>query len=376
MARARCALLLATLIAGGCEGKGQYCALGAEHEVMHTSSKEIDAIDLVAQPQQVLAFWSEPAGLFGRRLDAEGKPLAPVLRVAARCDGGLDAIADGEGVAVACLVRPLRDKPDDAGGVLLLHLGSDLRVEHSEMVGSAGELSEGVALARSDAGLELAWHDGSPLAQRVWWTGLASRPAPRVVSATGRVAAAPSMAVLSGRSLLAWAETWVEQDGLHGRIAATERSGGVRTLQEVKHVGAMPQLFALGSGLVLGFRDLRPGSKTGLYLTRVTDAGAPRPTAARVGRADGVGRPALEGCMGGVVAATPRTYGGDYFVGVNWLDASLQRTRGEQQFYQDSHAFTQVAVTCAGARALLLIAEFPQLQRDSAALRAVPYHCR
>ena len=80
--------------------------------------------------------------------------------------------------------------------------------------------------------------------------------------------------------------------------------------------------------------------------------------------------------MQGLVAATPRTYGGDYFVGVNWLDPGLERSRGEQQFYEDSHAFTQVAVACAGAQALLLIAEFPQLQNATAALRAVPYRCR
>ena len=58
--------------------------------------------------------------------------------------------------------------------------------------------------------------------------------------------------------------------------------------------------------------------------------------------------------MDGVVVATPRTYGGDYFVGVNWLDDGLTRTRGEQQFYEDSHAFTQVAAVCLGAHALLL----------------------
>ena len=95
----------------------------------------------------------------------------------------------------------------------------------------------------------------------------------------------------------------------------------------------------------------------------------------RVGRADGVGRPALEPCMGGLVSATPRTYGGDYFIGINWLDAELTRSRGEQQFYEDSHAFTHVAASCQGPHALLFIAEFPQLTRETAALRAVSYEC-
>jgi hypothetical protein len=371
----RFALIALLAAAAGCDRGGQYCALGVEHEVMHTSSKELDAIDVVAQARQTVALWSEPAGLFARRLDLGGKPIAASVRLAARCDGGLDAVADGDALELACLVHPLRDKPDDAGGVLVLRLRVDLQIEHSELIGSAGDLSQGVALARGDGGLELAWHDGSPLVQRVWWMSLATHGTPRVVSEAGRVASAPSMAVLAGHSVLVWAETWMEQGELHGRVAASEGRGAPRTLQQVTHVGAMPQLFALGSALVLGFRDLRPGSKTGLYLARVAAPGAPEPPAARVGRADGVGRPALEACMNGVVAATPRTYGGDYFVGVNWLDASLRRARGEQQFYQDSHAFTQVALACAGTHALLLIAEFPQLQRESSALRAIPYQC-
>ena len=29
---------------------------------------------------------------------------------------------------------------------------------------------------------------------------------------------------------------------------------------------------------------------------------------------------------GGIVSATPRTYGGDYFVGINWLDPELRQS--------------------------------------------------
>src|SRR6476469_5429658 len=101
-------IALIALTAAGCDRGAQYCALGVEHEVMHTSSKELDAIDLVAQPKQTVAFWSEPAGAFARRLDLGGKPIAASVRRAARCDGGLDAIADGEALVLACLVHPLR----------------------------------------------------------------------------------------------------------------------------------------------------------------------------------------------------------------------------------------------------------------------------
>src|SRR5262245_52831068 len=125
-------IALLAAAAAGCDRGGQYCALGVEHEVMHTSSKELDAIDVVAQARQTVAFWSEPAGLFARRLDLGGKPIATSVRLAARCDGGLDAVADGDALELACLVHPLRDKPDDAGGVLVLRLRADLQIEHSE----------------------------------------------------------------------------------------------------------------------------------------------------------------------------------------------------------------------------------------------------
>ena len=115
----------------------------------------------------------------------------------------------------------------------------------------------------------------------------------------------------------------------------------------------MPQLFSLGDQAALGFRDREPAkaAQDRAVPRRGVDgrAGGASAEPVRVGRADGVGRPALAPCMDGVVVATPRTYGGDYFVGVNWLDQrAAQRTRGEQQFYEDSHAFTQVAVACAG----------------------------
>jgi hypothetical protein len=200
------------------------------------------------------------------------------------------------------------------------------------------------------------------------------------------MAQAPALATSGGETALAWAENWIERGELRSRLVIWDRPAAPRTLLERAHVAAMPQLFPLGDGLGLGYRDRAgPGAKTGLYLAKVgrakvglakVGARGEKLATVRAGRADGVGRPALQACMHGVVTATPRTYGGDYFVGINWLDESLERPRGEQQFYEDAHAFTQVSAACFGAHALLLIAEFPQLQRDTTALRAVPYRCR
>jgi hypothetical protein len=83
----------------------------------------------------------------------------------------------------------------------------------------------------------------------------------------------------------------------------------------------------------------------------------------------------LRACLGGLVAATPRTFAGDYFIGVVHADESLRSLSGEQQFYEDSHEFAQVAVTCLGDSALLLIAERGRLGKSQAALRSVSFSC-
>jgi hypothetical protein len=365
-------------LACGCNGRDgqQFCQLGAEHEVVRTGAKDLDGIELVTVGQKVLALWSEQGGLFARWLGDDGRPEGASQRLGARCEGGLAAQREGDALEVACLVHPQRGKHQDQGGVLMQRVARDLSLQASRLLGTAGSLSAGVVMARGGHGLELAWHDGSPDAQRVWWGRLADAAASaRIASQGDRLASAPTLTAVAGSTVLSWAENWLEGSELFSRIVVWDRRSAPRTLVPLVHVAATPQLFALDHELVLGFRDRRAHEKTGLYLAKVAE-GSRAADAVRIGRADGVGRPALAPCMNGVVAATPRTYGGDYFVGVNWLDRDLRKARGEQQFYEDARAFTQVAAACVGSHALLLIAEFPQLHRESMALRAVPYSCR
>jgi hypothetical protein len=373
---------LAPIYGAGCmqtASGDSFCQLGAEHEVARTSAKDFDAIALVASGDGAVALWSVAGGLFAQPVDARGTARGPRVRVGVRCDGGFDALALPDGLTVACLLHPTRGKHEQPGGVMLHELDRGLRVARTRMIGEAGPQSEGIALASGARGLELAWHDGSPDAHRIFWTTLSSEgtAAPRQVSEHGRMAQAPALTSVRGTTLLAWAENWIDGGKLASRLVIWDRRAPPRTLLERAHVAAMPQLLGLGEQLALGYRDRRgAGAKTGLYLMPAGAHGERLGAAVRVGRADGIGRPALEPCMGGVVAATPRTYGGDYFVGINWLDRTLGRSRGEQQFYEDAHAFTQVSATCLGTHALLLIAEFPQLQHESTALRAAPYRCR
>jgi hypothetical protein len=373
-------LVLALSWSGACRDRaGQpFCKLGEEHEIARSSAKELDGIELVALGRGLglLALWSEQGGLFVRAVDEQGRAQGAPQRLGVRCQGGLAAEPDGDAVEVACLVHPERGKHEDAGGVLLQRVGPALALQRSRMFGRAGSLSSGIAMARGAHGLEVAWHDGSPDVQRVMWRALAQDGSDaEQVSQSGRLASAPSLAARAGSTAISWAETWLEGAELLSRIVYWDRHAPPRTLVPVLRLAASPQLFSLGDDMLLGFRDRRGSEKTGLYLTHVAER-TRHVAPIRIGRADGVGNPALEPCMGGIVAATPRTYGGDYFVGVNWLDRELVRARGEQQFYEDAHAFTQVAAACLGSHALLLIAEFPQLQRKSMALRAVSYSCR
>ena len=376
--RAQHVLALIAYLAGCTSGADAFCQLGDEHEVARTSGKDFDAIDLVATGNRAIAFWSVAGGLFAQALDAHGASVGQRVRLGVRCDGGFGAVAARDGAEVACLLHPTRGKHEQPGGLVLHSIDRALRVTRTRLLGGAGPQSEGVALARGDAGLAVAWHDGAPDAHRIWWASLADgAEPPRVISEHGRMAQAPAMATRGGRTALAWAENWIERGELASRLVIWDGRSAPRTLLEHAHVAAMPQLFPLGASLALGYRDRTgAGAKTGLYLAKVGARGDALGRAVRAGRADGVGRPALQACMDGVVAATPRTYGGDYFVGINWFDHRLEKSRGEQQFYEDAHAFTHVSAACFGAHALLLIAEFPQLQRDTTALRAAPYRCR
>jgi hypothetical protein len=62
-------------------------------------------------------------------------------------------------------------------------------------------------------------------------------------------------------------------------------------------------------------------------------------------------------------------------VGVVQVDPDLQTFSLEQQFYEDSHEFSQVAATCLDTRLLLLIAERGRLGGGRAALRSVGFSC-
>ena len=366
--------------ASGCDAlrPTKDCRLGDEQLVQLTASKEIDAIALAALGSRSFAFWSEPAGAFGRVLNAQAKPVGPIAALGERCAGGLAAasVPSAGAIVLACSTRA---HAGSAGALRVVWLDRALGITRARELEPVGPQSDGVDVAIASGNVQLVWQDGSAELQRVMRAALAPDASviepPRALSDPSRIASAPAIAVQARRSVAVWSERYMDGEALRTTIVRWDERSGLRTLLAQAHVSAMPQLVALDGRLALAVRDRPRDAKIGLYLAFVGEQAVRGADLIRVGRADGVGRPALEPCMDGLVSATPRTYGGDYFIGFNWLDRSLRRARGEQQFYEDSHAFTQVAATCLGTHAVLLIAEFPQLHRDTAALRALPYVC-
>lgn len=373
-----------------------------------TQAKLIDGVAVARFRAGVLLAWSDSLGLYARPLDAWGKPAAPTVRLAERCDGGIALASSAAGLALACSRRAVPrdvDQPGSAGVYRVAHEGPSLVATELATFSPAGSLSEGISLAWVDAPgsgdppvLALAWHDGSPDVQRIWLVSdVAGETPAQSVSTQASVAHAPMLAARGRRLALTWGERVTQGDSIEsaamlwtgearldaarGKATAVAYGGEPRA----SWVEPLPQLAFLGDELVIGYRAPgQHGKKAGLQLAHVrgevgahgvmAEPSAPEPK--RVGRADGVGSPSLTACMGGLVAATPRSYSGDYFIGINWLSGALEHPRREQQFYEDAHAFTQTAGVCLGDHALLALAELPPLDQPKAQLHVATYACQ
>jgi hypothetical protein len=302
-------------------------------------------------------------------------------------------------------------EPAQAGSAEVYALalgGAGVAAELRASYAPVGSLGDGIAVAWVDGAssadrpaLALAWHDASPDVQRVWLVSDAygKRPA-QVVSSEGSVANAPVLIADGAQLALGFSERFSRGEALESQTmlwtgearldAARGKTQPVMIEAETKApkgsawVEPHPQLAFADGALVLAYRAPgRGGKRPGLHVANVEGQRgahgvlqAPRARApVRVGRADGVGRPSLTACMGGLVAATPRSYSGDYFIGINWLSQAFTKPRREQQFYEDARAFTQAAGACLGGHALLAIAELPQLDRPKAELHAAAYAC-
>jgi hypothetical protein len=363
-----------------CGPSAPRCHFGAEHPVFASSAAGFDDVALVWVGTQAALIFSEQSGLYARWLDSRGLPGPPAERLGPRCDAGVAAAVSGKAVQLAC-ARRATELPASDGDVALYALDQGLRMQRVSRFGKVGSSSRGVAIAASPAGLTLAWQDATLDAARVWlMLGLAAQPV--AISDPGFAASAPGLEADDAHVYATWSETRENGRSVESRVQFAELAPRLTsgpkavTVAHSRDAFPSPALAASERGLWLAFRDRRKASrKTGLYLARLDRAGRALGAPVRAARADGVGRPALRHCLGGVLAATPRTFAGDYFVGVVRADPTLRTLSGEQQFYEDSHEFAQVAATCAGDHALLLMAERARPGRSGAALRSVSFSC-
>jgi hypothetical protein len=326
----------------------------------------------------LIAVYSDGRGVHAQPLEPTGAPRETAQRLFEPCDGGFDA-EGGREIKLACLRRAQSE--DELDRVTLYTLDAKLEVQATEHFGQAGRMSQGIALAPASAAGAHAvlWQDAAVSGSRIWYFEPGHAAAPRLLSDDAWEASAPSLAWTGSQLYAGWAETRFSGERAQSRIVtlALSVSGAVRhTLVDAKDADPSPRLVAVPGGLMVSFRDKREtGRKTGLYMARVTHEGRLLGRVVRAGRADGRATPVLEPCLGGVVSATPRTFAGDYFVGVLRADTELRRLSAEQQFYQDSREFDRVSVYCGQDQALLLIAERGRLLKGNAALRSTTFRC-
>jgi hypothetical protein len=365
----------------GCDPAPPLCHFGPEHALFESTAPAFDDVALVWLGRSAVAVFSEATGLYARQLDAQGLPRAPAVRLGPRCDAGVSAAASG-GLALVACSRRSTDQVAVEGAVSLYALDQQLKIARFTRFGRVGRGSHGVALAVLPHEVAVAWQDAALDGARIWLTRRPGAEEPSTISESAWYASAPGLVARGAQLYAAWAETRESGRALASRVRLVGLGRHASPADPVTVVtthddSPSPELVASEAGLWLAFRDQRRlgRKKTGLYLARLDSQGKTRGEMVRAGRADGVGRPVLRACLGGVVAATPRTFAGDYFVGVVRADAELRTLSGEQQFYEDSHEFAQVASACALDHALLLMAERGRLGSGRAALRSVTFTC-
>jgi hypothetical protein len=342
--------------------------------VFRSEGALFDDVALVRTSAGPIALFSDATGLYTRALDDSGLPRTRSERIGERCDAGLDAAVSGKEIVLACARRA---RAADAGSVAVYSYGTSLS-ERQRFAPVGGE-SHGVALAVQAGQIRVAWQDAALGGARVRYAELGAMVT-HVLSDLEWFASTPRLSATESQAIAVWDESQEHGAEFESRIRRLDLSGGGRagsatTVMEAHDASPGPAMLPdPKGGSWLAFRDRRKGRrKAGLYLAHLS--GSTANEVVRVGRADGVGRPTLTACLSGLVAATPRTFAGNYFVGVVQVDPDLQRFSLEQQFYEDSREFSRVAATCLDTRLLLLIAERGGLGGDRAALRSVGFSC-
>lgn len=332
-------------------------------------------------PEGALAVWSDRTGTFARLVDHAGRPTTEARRLGPPCDGGVAATRSGPRWVVGCLRRAVPEKAD-GGGVTLLALDDALELVERKSFGRAGRYSAGVDVASDGEHEWIAWHDGTPGDHAAWVVRVGNdggSSEPWRVSREGIAAGAPSVVVYDGGPVVAWAETWFGDDGyLVGQVLVSDTRAAPTEVEVIIHEDPRPVLAIDQRGLLVGWRDEMPaGTLPRLVLARLGDDLTPRGEPRVVGRANGAGGPQLLECDGAVVTVAPRTYGRwEVLVGINRMDAALDRLTVERQIYEYGVDFSLAAAACAGEHVLLLAAERGNTTHPDVSIRTATIDCR
>ncbi len=340
------------------------CSFGVERAIATGTGATFDGIALARGPDGLRAIWSDAAGLFARALRDDGTPTAEAVRLGARCRGGLAAATDEGRLLVACLA-PAESATGSGGSVSLVALGRGATEARTTEVGAAGRDSSAIAIAVANGRTWIAWHDGTPGAQRVRLTSVGRDGAPTTPVALGNASRAGGSVALavtaSGHVLVAWAETWVDGPRLRGfvRLADASHPRVVRDLEPLSTSAPALAFTRDERGVVLAMRDERPRrARRAVFVLRIGESLSETTNAVHVGRANGAGGPAIASCGGRVVLAVPRTYGRrEVLIGLHQLTPRFARDGGELQIYEYDSELSYAALACVQESVLVLYAE-------------------
>jgi hypothetical protein len=375
------AVAAAVAVAGCGDPEPRGCELGFEETLATADGPSFDDVALVRAPGgEMLALFSDRAGLHALGLDAEGRGRGQPRRIGPACPGGIAARAGRDAWVVACVGRSDAHHDD---GVTLIELDGALATRRTRAFGVAGRDSRGVDVEIGAEGLIVAWHDGTPGAYRTWiaelpWSAGNEEPVPRLLSAERVAGGAPSL-LRHGRVVLAaWSESWFDEAGAPaGQVVVGDGRGAPRQIADTRFAEPWPVLARERGAVLIGFRDERPPApRAALYVQRLSETLQPRGEPVRVGLANALGRPYLLACHHGLVSVAPRRYGArDVLIGVHRLDARLERMGQERQIYEHGNDFSFAGAVCTRTGLQLLAAERGTAARPVAHVRTMSATC-
>ncbi len=338
----------------------------------------IDAVAIAMEGDAPIAFASARDGTYALRAGA-----TPV-RVGPRFEGGLAAIADEDGFAIAGIERPELDA-GKTGSAAVLELDRALVPRSAHFVADVGRSSRGIELARTDV-LTVAFHDGE-VGRSVARIARLDGSEPTQLSREGRIASRPWMALgADDRVLLAWEEGGFDAEQRPVATVMVHRGqGAARKVAETAFQGATPIVLPAPRGLVVAYRDERPrGHAARMYGISIDARGQRYGQELDLGRADGAEPPRLIACMGGFATLSPRSFGESEIIGMVFADEKLTSRTSEHQFYEQGTRFTHVAGVCHDESLVLVVVEQPGTDSiddpavvpvERAILRRGRFHC-